>query len=87
MFNPWGSKEWTGDYSKKSKTWKNKAVKNEIYRDDLDDCTLFWINLNDYLKFFGCSVINYYKETYETIWMEDFHQSSMFEYGAISFTI
>jgi hypothetical protein len=87
MHNPWGSKEWTGDYSKENKAWKNKTVKTEIYSKDLDNFTLFWINLTDYLKFFGCSVINFYMPKYETAWMEDFHLSSMFEFGAVSFTI
>ena len=38
MYNPWGTREWTGDYSKESKKWaSNKVLKKELHNDDLDD--------------------------------------------------
>lgn len=89
VYNPWGLKEWKGDFSKDSQRWDHlKIVKNEIYREDLDDAMLFWINIADYLKFFGSTVVNYYiKDTYSRSWIEDFHLSSMFEFGTISFHV
>jgi len=66
-----------------------KDTKKALFTDDLDDHQLFWINVNDYLKFFGTTVVNYYVKggKYSQASIEDFHLSSMFEYGAISFHV
>jgi len=61
--NPWGKKEWNGDWSDNSKQWTSslkKQVPEYVNKDD--GC--FWINFKDYDAFFYITTICYYDESY-----------------------
>lgn len=45
--NPWGTGEWTGDWSDKSELW-TPALKKKVGFTDVDD-GVFFIELDDYL--------------------------------------
>jgi len=49
--NPWGSSEWTGDWSDESEKW-NKRLKNLVGFDGVKDDGTFWMDFNDYFKEF-----------------------------------
>lgn len=53
--NPWGSGEWTGDWSDKSSLWTPK-IKQDVGMVD-DDDGIFFIPLNDYLEHFSWTSI------------------------------
>lgn len=58
--NPWGYKEWTGKWSDGSKEWTKEAISvfgNQEKKDD--GC--FWIEYDDYLKYFLCTGFCYVK--------------------------
>lgn len=46
--NPWGSHEWNGDWSDKSKKWTSK-LKKELNYVDADDGS-FWMSFDDFQK-------------------------------------
>jgi hypothetical protein len=48
--NPWGSNEWTGDWSDKSTKW-TPEIKKLLNYDDSDDGT-FWMSYEDFTKFY-----------------------------------
>lgn len=48
--NPWGRNEWQGDWSDKSTKW-TEELKTMLNYTDAED-GIFWIALNDYLKFY-----------------------------------
>lgn len=62
--NPWGKKEWDGDWSDRSDKWDDhtKAQVPE-YKDEDDGC--FWISFKDYDKFFYITTICFFKEGYK----------------------
>ena len=58
--NPWGKKEWQGDWSDKSSKWTESTKQQVDHQDKDDGC--FWISFKDYLKFFYITTICYYNE-------------------------
>ena len=44
--NPWGHKEWNGDWSDKSKLWTDD-LKKKLGYEDVDD-GIFWMNFDDF---------------------------------------
>jgi calpain-15 len=48
--NPWGQKEWKGDYSDKSYLW-TEDLKKECGWKDADD-GIFFMPFTDYLEYF-----------------------------------
>lgn len=48
--NPWGSFEWKGDWSKKSKLWTSE-MKKEFNLNEKED-GIFWMNEKDFCKYF-----------------------------------
>jgi len=48
--NPWGRKEWQGDFGDKSDKWTNR-LKGLVQYKDLDDGT-FWMEFNDFVLHF-----------------------------------
>ena len=62
--NPWGKREWTGDWSDQSPLWDDFARKQvpEFVQKD-DGC--FWISFKDYDKFFYITTICYFKTGYK----------------------
>lgn len=53
--NPWGYKEWTGDWSDKSKKW-TEELKKHFGHEDKNDGT-FFISLEDYVQYFNSTYI------------------------------
>ncbi|KAK2878553.1 hypothetical protein Q8A67_019344 [Cirrhinus molitorella] len=52
LLNPWGRKEWTGDWSDKSPLWNTVSGKdNKKCHEDLDNGE-FWMSVKDFNKFF-----------------------------------
>ncbi len=58
--NPWGSFEWKGDFSDKSKTWGNYPGLKEQLVEDRDD-GIFFMTFDDFLKYFPYTFISKYK--------------------------
>jgi calpain-15 len=58
MRNPWGKKEWTGDWSDSSQLWtpELKAQLNVSSRED----GIFFMSMNDFQKYFNDIAICYY---------------------------
>lgn len=50
MRNPWGKKEWSGDWSDKSDKW-TPELKEKLKVVDKND-GIFWISSNDFIKEF-----------------------------------
>ena len=52
--NPWGSKEWQGDWDKKDKQWTKQLRALAEFRDEdfEKDNGIFCIEINDFLKYF-----------------------------------
>ena len=69
--NPWGKKEWSGDWSDKSDRWtpKTKAAVNFVDKND----GTFWIAFEDYVSFFYITTICFYNEKYEDSFVADEH--------------
>ena len=55
--NPWGKREWSGDWSDKSPKW-TENTKRQVDFKDADDGT-FWISIQDYYKFFYITTVCY----------------------------
>lgn len=60
--NPWGKKEWTGDWSDKSPLWTEKCKAQVDYANADDGC--FWMTFEDYDKFFYITTINYFRDDF-----------------------
>ena len=60
--NPWGSGEWTGDWSDKSPLWTSE-LKKELGMTSEDDGT-FFMDWKDYLKYFNFTSVCHYREDY-----------------------
>lgn len=48
--NPWGTNEWTGDWSDKSPKWTPEMLK--LLRNDEEDDGTFWMSYEDFCKFY-----------------------------------
>ena len=70
--NPWGKKEWSGDWSDKSDKW-TAHTKSQVNYVDEDDGT-FWISFSDYTSFFYITTICFYKEQFEDNTVADMHE-------------
>ena len=69
--NPWGKREWTGDWSDKSPLWTAKT-KAQVNLVDADDGT-FWISFRDYCTFFYITTICFYKDNFDDNTLPDMH--------------
>jgi len=59
--NPWGSNEWTGDWSDDSPKWTPELKKLLKFEKELDGT--FWMDYNDFLKFYTSThICNYYND-------------------------
>mmetsp|Transcript_40684 Transcript_40684/g.53368 ORF Transcript_40684/g.53368 Transcript_40684/m.53368 type:complete len:345 (-) Transcript_40684:115-1149(-) len=81
--NPWGKKEWQGDWSDKSPKWTASTKQQVNLQDKNDGC--FWISFKDYIKFFYITTICYYNEQIEDNYVPDQHE--LFSYGMSKFTL
>ena len=80
--NPWGKKEWSGDWSDKSSKWTPKT-KAQVNFQDKNDGT-FWISFDDYIEFFYMTTICFYSEKYEDTFLCDQHDVR--SWGMVKFT-
>lgn len=81
--NPWGQKEWNGDWSDKSEKWTpqlKEAVGFEAKEDGI-----FFISFEDYIKFFYITTICKYVEGGDLSVLEDEHAPG--KYCLTRFTI
>lgn len=60
--NPWGHKEWQGDWSDKSDKW-TMEMKLLLNFSDEDD-GIFWMSVQDFCKHFGSVYANHLEEDY-----------------------
>ena len=60
--NPWGRFEWSGDWSDKSRLW-TEELKKECGLEVVED-GIFFISLEDYLKYYGHTTICKYHDKY-----------------------
>jgi hypothetical protein len=81
--NPWGKKEWTGDWSDKSPLWTEKCKLQVDFKNADDGC--FWISFSDYDKFFYITTICYYREDFVPSIICDEHEIGGF--GIVKFTV
>lgn len=51
--NPWGTNEWTGDWSDRSTKWT--AEYKKLLNHDVAEDGTFWINYTDFLKYYTCT--------------------------------
>ena len=70
--NPWGKKEWQGDWSDKSPKW-TESTKKQVDLQEVDD-GCFWIGFADYVKFFYITTICYYYEDMHDNYIADQHE-------------
>lgn len=59
--NPWGHANFHGDWSDKSKLWTKELAK-EVKLDSDNNDGVFFISIEDYLKEFQLTAVNYNKE-------------------------
>lgn len=62
--NPWGKKEWTGDWSDSSPLWDD-YTKSQVDDFSIADDGMFWISFKDYDLFFYITTICFYKTGYQ----------------------
>jgi hypothetical protein len=65
MRNPWGTNEWTGDWSDDSPKWTPELKKLLNHTSELDGT--FWMDYNDFLKFYTTTHICRYHNNYNYI--------------------
>ena len=64
--NPWGEKEFNGDWSDKSSKWTNE-LKKKFEFDTVSDDGIFYMSYDDFLRYFKSLEILKIKENYTTI--------------------
>lgn len=63
MRNPWGEKEWTGDWSDNSDLWTDELKK--LLKVKKKDDGVFFMDINDFKKYFGDVEFGYYRDHYK----------------------
>lgn len=66
--NPWGTNEWTGDWSDKSRTWTDE-YKKILNWDDAEDGT-FWISYQDFIKYYTCTHVSKIHDDYHYVFQK-----------------
>ncbi|ROL51917.1 Calpain-9 [Anabarilius grahami] len=80
LFNPWGEKEWNGDWSDGSPLWN--TVSNEDRKQHLlDDNGEFWMSMEDFLRTFDnidicCSCPDFLEGKSASRWTSKYHNGS-----------
>lgn len=60
--NPWGEKEWNGDWSDNSDLWTDQLKKKYKLMNRNDG--VFYMDILDFKKFFGDVEFGYYEDSY-----------------------
>ena len=63
IYNPFHTTTWTGKWSPYSKEWTNEFLKHLKYNPDKEK-KYFWIEMNDYLKFYTTTYILFYHDQF-----------------------
>ncbi len=74
--NPWGSGEWTGDYSDKCGKW-TPALKQKVGWSSEDD-GIFFIKVEDFVKYYDNVAICHYRDDYVKSSLPDFNSKDTF---------
>jgi len=82
--NPWGSYEWSGDYSDKSDKW-DEELRNFVNFKNQDD-GIFFMKIEDFLNYFPYTFICKYKNNYFYEYKK-FQQSDRDSFVACKFTV
>ena len=82
--NPWGSYEWSGDYSDKSEKWDDE-LKKFVNFENKDD-GIFFMKIEDFLKYFPYTFICKYKNNYHYEYKK-FEQENRDDFIACKFTV
>ena len=67
--NPWGKREWQGDWSDRSPLWTDHCKRQVDFKNAEDGC--FWISYEDYIKFFYITTICYDREDFQLSRLND----------------
>ena len=62
--NPWGKKEWTGDWGDQSPLWDD-FTKPQVPNFEVADDGCFYISFKDYDKFFYITTVCFFKTGYQ----------------------
>ena len=73
--NPWGHKEWLGDWSDKSEKW-TKDIRNQCNNYDIKNDGSFWMSFEDFLNFFIIGGICHLYENYNYSFLHVFKESA-----------
>ena len=74
--NPWGQKEWNGDWSDTSSKW-TPELRQQLSVESKDD-GVFFISFEDYVRFFYVSTICKYIDEGDLSVVEDEHKEGDF---------
>ena len=68
--NPWGKKEWNGDWSDQSPLWDDYTMAQvQSFRNENDGC--FWISFEDYDSYFFMTTICYFHTGFSEVNISD----------------
>ena len=73
--NPWGHKEWLGDWSDYSEKW-TKEIRQQCNNYDIKDDGSFWMSFEDFYKFFIIGGICHLYENYHYSFFHVFKEES-----------
>jgi len=82
--NPWGSFEWTGDYSDKSEKWDDELRKFVNYQNKDDG--IFYMKMEDFMNYFPYTFICKYKNNYQYEYKK-FEQENRDDFIACKFNV
>lgn len=74
--NPWGSGEWTGDYSDNSSKW-TPQLKKMLEWSEADD-GIFFMKVEDFMEYFENVAICHYRDDYFLSSLKDFNPKNTF---------
>ena len=74
--NPWGHREWLGDWSDLSEKW-TEDLRNQCSNFDINDDGSFWMSFEDFNNFFVIGGICHLYENYHYSFLHVFKESSI----------
>ena len=74
--NPWGHKEWLGDWSDGSEKW-TEELRNQCCNFEINDDGSFWMSFEDFINFFVIGGICHLYENYYYSFLHVFKESSV----------
>ena len=74
--NPWGHKEWAGDWSDSSNKW-TKDIRIQCHNYDVKDDGSFWMSFEDFIKYFIIGGICHLYQDYHYSFIHIFKESTV----------